>query len=70
LGVVPGEKFIDAGLRMAVDDPGEDVGEVGLGIDAVELASLDERGDDGPMFSAAIGAGEERILAIEGNGTD
>ena len=69
-GVGPGQKFVDAGLRMAVDDPGEDVGEVGLRVDAVELAGLDERGDDGPVLSAAVGAGEERILAIEGDGTD
>ena len=55
---------------MAVDDPVEDVSEVGLRFDAVELASLDKRGDDGPVFSAAVGAGEERVLAIERNGTD
>ena len=46
------------GLGMAVDDPVEDVSEVGLRFDAVELASLDKRGDDGPVFSAAVGAGE------------
>lgn len=55
---------------MAVDNSGEDVSEVSLWVDIVELASLNERGDDCPMFSAAIRAGEESILAIEGNGTN
>ena len=50
---------------MAVDDPGEDVGEIGVRLDPVELAGFDERGDDRPVLAAAIGAGEERVLAIE-----
>ena len=50
---------------MAVDDAGDDVGEVGLRIDAVELAGLDQRGDDGPVLAAAVGAGEEGILAVQ-----
>ena len=50
---------------MAVDDLGEHVGELGVRIDVVELAGLDQRGDDGPMLGAAIGAGEERILPVE-----
>ena len=55
---------------MAVDDAGDDVGEVGVRLDAVELAGLDERGDDGPMLGAAVGAGEQRVLAVEGEGPD
>ena len=39
---------------MAVDDPGDDVGEVGAGFDAGELTGLDQRSDDGPMFGAAV----------------
>lgn len=34
---------------MPVDDPGQDVGEIGERIDVVELASLDQGCDDGPM---------------------
>jgi hypothetical protein len=55
---------------MAVDDPCERVGEVGVRIDAAELAGLDQRGDDRPIVAAAIRAGEERILAIERDGPD
>ena len=32
---------------MALDDQRDDGGHVGLGIDAVELAGFDQRGDDG-----------------------
>jgi hypothetical protein len=55
---------------MAVDDLGNDVGEIGVGIDAAQLAGFDERGDGGPMRSSGVGTCEERILAIESNRTD
>ena len=55
---------------MAVDDACEHVGEIGLRIDAVQLAGLDQRGDHGPVLAAAIGAREESVLAIEGDRAD
>ena len=48
----------------------EDVGEVGVRIDVVELAGLDQRGDDRPVLAAAVGAGEERVLAVERDRAD
>ena len=50
---------------MAVDDLGDDVGEVGLRIDGIEFAAFDQRCDDCPMLGSAIGAGEERILPVQ-----
>jgi len=41
-----------------------------LGVDAVELAGLDQRSDDGPVLGAATGACEEGILPGEGEGPD
>ena len=55
---------------MARDDAGDDVGEVGVRVDAVELRGFDERGDRRPVFATAVGAGEERVLSIEGDGAD
>lgn len=55
---------------MVVDDACDDVREVDLRVDAVELAGLDERGDDGPVFGAAVGGSEERILPGQGEGLD
>lgn len=69
-GVSLGKEIVDAGLWVVVDYPGENVSEMSLWIDAAELGCLDERGDDGPVLTAAIGAGEERILAIESSWTD
>lgn len=48
---------------MACDEAGEDVGEIGFGIDVVQLAGLDERAKDGPMLAAAVGAGEQCVLS-------
>jgi Family of unknown function (DUF5372) len=42
---------------MAVDDLGDHVSEVGVRVDAVELAGFDQRSDDGPMFPATIRRG-------------
>ena len=55
---------------MAIDDPGEDVGEISLRVDAIHFAGCDQRSQDCPMFCAAIGAGEQMIFAPEGKGTD
>ena len=55
---------------MVIDDPGEHVGEISLRVDAIHFAGCDQRGHDCPMFGAAVGAGEEMILAAERNGTD
>jgi hypothetical protein len=46
LGVGPREKLVDRAGAMAVDDPHDRVGEVGIGVDVVQLAGLDQRGDD------------------------
>jgi hypothetical protein len=43
---------------VTVDDAGYNVGEVGMRLDAEELAAFDQRSDDRPMLGAAVGAGE------------
>src|SRR5205814_4157880 len=52
---------------MAVDDAGNDVGQIAVRLDAEALAAFDQRGDDRPMLGASIGAGEEGVFAREGN---
>src|ERR1700722_14293354 len=63
----PGQEIVDLTVRMAVDDSGDDVFGVGVGFDATQLTGLDQRSDDGPVLAAAIGAGEECVLAVERN---
>lgn len=55
---------------MAGDDPGEGVGQVSERIDVVQLTGLDQRGDDGPVLGAAVGACEQRIFSVERDRTD
>jgi hypothetical protein len=69
LGVGPGHELVDLAGVVAVDEAAEDVGEIGLGIDHVELAGLDERGDDAPVDAALVGAGEQRVLAVMSTST-
>src|SRR4051812_32008995 len=46
---VPGQKFIDPARRVLAD-AADQVGEIGLGVDAIELAALDQREEDrGPL---------------------
>jgi hypothetical protein len=50
----PRQEFVETSVRMAVDDLRDRCREIGVGIDAVELARLDQRSDHGPMLGTAI----------------
>jgi hypothetical protein len=50
-----------------IGDAGDDVGEPSLGVDVVEATSLDERVQDRGPTAARVGAGEQIILAAEGD---
>jgi hypothetical protein len=69
-GIGPRQEFVEAALRMAIDDAGDDVRQVAVGLDADKLTGFDERSDDGPMLGAAVRAGEECIFAIESERAD
>ena len=62
--------MVDVAVRMTVDDPGQDVGEIGKRVDVVELAGFGQGGDHRPMFGTTVGSGKERVLAIELDATD
>lgn len=55
---------------MPVDDPGQDVGEIGERIDVVDLAGFNQGGDDRPVFGATVGSGKQCVLATELDATD
>jgi hypothetical protein len=63
----PGRELIDLALGMTVDQPGQDIFEIGLGIDGVEFAALDQGGEDGPVVGAVVGAGEQAVLSVQGS---
>jgi hypothetical protein len=58
---------VETSVWPEINEAGENVGEVGVRIDAAELACLNQRSGDGSVFRAAIVTSEECILAIESN---
>lgn len=64
------KQLVDLAVWMAVDDPGEHIGETGKRVGVVQFASFDQGGDSGPMLGAAVGACERRIFPVERNMTD
>ena len=55
---------------MAVDDPGEGIGQIGKRIDIVQLTGFDQGGDDSPVLGTTVGACEQRIFPVERDRTD
>ena len=47
---VPGKKFVDPAVWPEVDQARQNTGEIGLRIDAVEPAGLNEARHDAPVF--------------------
>src|SRR6266849_4603426 len=66
----PGHQLVDAGRGPAVDELGENVGGPAQGIDGVEFAGLEKRGNHGPSCCAAIVAGEQCVFSCEGQTAD
>ena len=62
--VCPRHEFVDLAHGPAVDETAQDVGEIGLGIDGVDFAGLNQRSDDAPMNAAAVMAGEESVFSL------
>ena len=52
---------------MTIGDAVQDVGQVGVRLDVVELGGHDQRTAMRPALGAAIGAGEQMVLAAERN---
>ena len=64
-GVIPRQKLFDLALFVAIDDSSENSCEIGMWLDIVEFAGLDESGDNCPVISACIMAGKECIFSVE-----
>ena len=50
-GPGPGHEFVQTGGWPEIDQLGEDVGQIGLRLDAAELAGLNQRSDAGPILA-------------------
>ena len=62
LDVGEGQELVDAAHGMSRDDLGEQVGQIGVGIDVEQLAGGNERGDDGPVLAATVGSCKQVVL--------
>jgi hypothetical protein len=67
-GPCPWHEFVDARCGPEIDELVEDVGVVGLRLDVVELARLDQRRDAGPVFGPLVMTSEERALCSTSSG--
>jgi hypothetical protein len=52
-GVVPRQQVVDPASFAPVDDGLEGCGQVGMGLDGVEFAGFDQRGDGGTVVGTA-----------------
>ena len=64
--VVPRQQLVDLALGM-VGDAVDGVAQPGFGIDLVELGGFDEAVDRGGAVAALVGAGEQPVLAADGD---
>ena len=66
---VPRQELVDP-IDRVIGDASENVAQLRLGIKAVELGGFDQGVDGGGALAAGVGAGEEIILAAEGERPD
>jgi hypothetical protein len=66
-GPGPREQVVDP-LDRVVGDAGEDIAQVGLGVEPVEHRGLDQGVEDRGAPTATVGAGEQIILPAQGQG--
>src|SRR5579864_8582741 len=64
---VPRQKLVELVDGMTVDHPLEHIAQVGVGLNLVQLARLDERADCCPALTAAVGPSEQMIFPSERN---
>src|SRR3712207_7297658 len=57
--------LVDAAVRPAVDEAGEQLGEVALRVDAVELAGFHQRGHGRPARPALVAGREEFVFSAQ-----
>lgn len=64
----PAQQLTNATVGIAVDNPADDFGEIGVRLDAVNLCGFDERGGDGLMLRATVESDEQCIFLVRANG--
>ncbi|MBA8821760.1 hypothetical protein FHW00_004118 [Ochrobactrum sp. P6BSIII] len=55
---------------MTVGEAGEEIAQIGIGLDVVHLASADEIGEPGPIAATFIVTRKKRITTVHGRAAD
>src|SRR3954469_1723156 len=66
-GPGPGQQFAEAAVGPVIDKLGQHVSQVGMRIDAMQFAGLDQRGEHGPVFCPFVRTSEECVFSVESN---
>ncbi len=66
----PRHQGVDVLFEVTVAQPGEEIAQVGVGLDAVHFAGADEAGKAGPVTPAFVVTGKERIATVHGRAAD
>src|SRR6516162_6697862 len=66
-GPGPRRQFREPAVGPVIDELGQHVGQIGFGIDAVQLTGLNQRGEHRPVFRPFVAAGEQSILSVQSN---
>lgn len=70
VGLGPRQQVVKLTIRLAIDDFGDDVGQIGKGLKIIEPGRFDERGEGRPVFGPGARACKQGVLPIEGNRPD
>src|SRR3954463_2872805 len=66
-GPGPGQQFAEEAVWPVIDELGQHVSQVGMRIDAMQFAGLDQRGEHGPVFCPFVRTSEECVFSVESN---
>ena len=59
----PGHELVDLGLGPAIDEAGQQISKVGLGIDVIQFAGLNQRSQPSPICRPLVATGKKAILS-------
>ena len=63
-GPDPWQEFVDTVVGPEIDEPGQNIGEISLRVDALELARFNQRRHACPILGPAIMPGKKRVFPV------
>src|SRR4051794_12255967 len=63
-GSAPGQQFAETAVWPVIDKLGQHIEQVGMRIDALQFARLDQRGEHGPVFRPFVRTGKSAFFLL------